>query len=118
MEDKNKAYKKMEVKEACDMCGIAIPIGYLWLRKWNKEGYEGLKDKEGKRDSETYVLDNKRSKNTHKKERFAVEYSEDQVVRILRDKIGMKFSKPYPRDYRRPADAEQILENQLKLTFT
>jgi len=31
------------------MCGIAIPMGYLWLRKWNKEGYEGLKDKEGKK---------------------------------------------------------------------
>jgi len=45
--------KKIEVKEACDMCGIAIPTGYLWLRKWNKEGYEGLKDKEGKRGSET-----------------------------------------------------------------
>ena len=102
------------------MCGIAIPMGYLWLRKWNKEGYEGLKDKEGKkgRPAKLTYWTTKKSKNTHKKERFAVEYSEDQVVRILRDKIGMKFSKPYPRDYKRPADAEQILENQLELTFT
>ncbi len=52
------------------------------------------------------------------KEKLGVEYSEDQVVRILRDKIGMKFSKPYPKDYRRPEDAEQVLENQLELTFS
>ncbi len=29
----------------------------------------------------------------------------------------MHFSKPYPVDYRKPKDAETILENQLKLTF-
>jgi len=126
--------KEMEVKEACSMCGIAVPTGYLWLRKWNEEGYEGLKDKEGKRgrpaklreeeiEKLKWLLKSKPYWTTKEvkiliKERFAVKYSEDQVVRILRDKIGMKFSKPYPRDYRRPADAEQILENQLELTFT
>ena len=29
----------------------------------------------------------------------------------------MRFSKPYPIDYRRPADAEALLENQLHLVF-
>jgi len=30
----------------------------------------------------------------------------------------MHFSKPYPTDYRKPKDAEAILENQLQLTFS
>lgn len=125
--------REMEIREACDLCGIAVPTGYLWVRKWNEEGYEGLKDKEGKRGrppklseeefeklkeylkSKTYWT-TKEVKILIKK-KFGVEYSDDQVIRILRDKIGMKFSKPYPKDYRRPKNAEEILENQLGLTF-
>ena len=126
--------KEMKIKEACDLCGIAIPTGYIWVRKWNEEGYEGLKDKEGKRGRPPKLGEKEleklkgylRSKPywTTKevkiliKERFKVEYSEDQVTRILRDKIGMRFSKPYPKDYRRPKNAEEILEKQLELTFS
>ena len=47
-----------------------------------------------------------------------IEYSQDHVVRILRDKLKMHFSKPYPMDYRKPKDAEKILENRLQLTFS
>jgi len=44
------------------------------------------------------------------KEKFGVEYSDDQIVRILRNKLKMHFSKPFPVDYRRPEDADAILE--------
>ena len=44
------------------------------------------------------------------KEKFGVEYSDDQMVRILRNKLKMHFSKPFPVDYRRPEDADAILE--------
>jgi putative transposase len=40
---------------------------------------------------------------------FGVSYSLDQVRRILKS-FGMFFGKPYPRDYRRPRDAEQVLK--------
>ena len=36
------------------------------------------------------------------KEVFKKELSEDQVRRILREKLKMRLSKPYPHDYRRP----------------
>ncbi|GAB6162846.1 hypothetical protein JCM12298_29950 [Desulfothermus naphthae] len=52
------------------------------------------------------------------KDTFDIEYSQDHVVRILRDKLKMHFSKPYPMDYRKPKDGEKILENQLQLTFS
>ena len=50
-------------------------------------------------------------------EKFDVDLSDDTVVRILRHELGLRFSKPYPIDYRRPADAEALLENQLHLVF-
>ena len=52
------------------------------------------------------------------KDKFGIDYSEDQIVRILRKKLQMHFAKPFPRDYRRPDDAEVLLENQLELTFS
>jgi hypothetical protein len=51
-------------------------------------------------------------------EKFGVDLSEDQIRRILRGKMNMLFSKPYPIDYRRPIDAEIILDNQLELTLS
>jgi len=42
-------------------------------------------------------------------EEFNVEYSLKQIRIILR-KFGMKLAKPFPHDYRRPDDAEEILK--------
>ena len=28
---------------ASDICGLSMSTGYVWIRKWNAEGYEGLK---------------------------------------------------------------------------
>jgi putative transposase len=42
-------------------------------------------------------------------QRFEVEYSLKQVRIILRNR-GLKFRKPYPKDYRRPPDAEEQLK--------
>jgi putative transposase len=49
---------------------------------------------------------------------FDVDLSEDQITGILRDIFGMHFSKPHPMDYRRPIDAEAILDNQLELVLS
>jgi len=50
-------------------------------------------------------------------EKFSVDLSDDTIVRLLRHEFGMRFSKPYSIDYRRPVDAEAVLENQLHLVF-
>jgi transposase len=50
------------------------------------------------------------------KEKFEIEYSEDQVVRILK-KFKMHHAKPFPHDYRKPENAKELLDNQLKLLF-
>lgn len=49
-------------------------------------------------------------------EQFKVAFSSRHVIRILRE-IGMNLLKPYPKDYRRPKDAEEQLFAELKKTF-
>jgi transposase len=124
----------IDLETACSMCGIATSTGYLWIRNWNEEGYESFKEKpnQGGRPPKLDEEDMEKLRAELKKkdywtthdvktellEKFGVDLSEDQVRRILRDKMKMLFSKPYPIDYRRPIDAEIILENQLELTFS
>jgi transposase len=124
----------MDLESACSMCGIAVSTGYLWIRNWNEEGYDGMKDKPNsggrppKLDEED--LEELRAELKQKDywttqevkgkilDKFGVDLSEDQIRRILRNKLNMLFSKPFPMDYRRPIDAELILENQIDLTFS
>jgi transposase len=124
----------IDLETACSICWIATSTGYLWIRNWNEEGYEGIKNKPnpGGRPPKLNEEDLEKLKEELKKkdywttqevkvqllEKFGVDLSEDQVRRILRGKMNMHFSKPYPIDYRRPIDAELILDNQLELTFS
>jgi transposase len=119
---------------ASDICGLSMSTGYVWIRKWNVEGYEGLKDKVKRTGRPPRLNDENmeklreilkgRSYWTTKdviieiKARFDVDLSDDQVIKILRNKFHMLFSKPYPMDYRRPLNAEAILENQLDLVLS
>jgi|GEM_PF-1720577 len=43
-------------------------------------------------------------------EEFGVNYSSWQVRRILKS-FGMKYAKPYQKDYRKPENAEKTLKN-------
>lgn len=47
---------------------------------------------------------------------FGIEYSEKQVHVILKS-MGMRHAKPYPRDHRRPADAEAVLKKDSRMLW-
>jgi putative transposase len=120
-------------EEACAICGIHTSTGYVWVRKWNEYGRNGFIDKEnvGGRPSKLSNDDLLELKEELKNKEywttrevrdkiscmFKKDLSEVTVIRVLRNKLGMHFSKPYPVDYRKPADADILLENQLYLTF-
>jgi transposase len=119
---------------ASDICGLCMSTGYVWIRKWNAGGYEGLKDKDTRTGRPPRLNDENMIKlkeilkskaywttkevlleiKTH----FDVDLSEDQIINILRNKYNMLFSKPYPMDYRRPVNAEDLLDNQLDLVLS
>ena len=119
---------------ASKICGLNLSTGYVWIRKWNAGGYGGLKDKDTrtgrppKLDNDDLVKlkeilktrDHWTTNEVRKviKDQFNVDLAISQVIKILRDKLDMLFSKPYPMDYRKPENAEEILENQLYLVFT
>ena len=42
-------------------------------------------------------------------DKFGPDFSEKHVRTILKN-LGLKFAKPYPKDYRRPPDAEKQLK--------
>src|SRR5512136_829484 len=123
----------LSYETACALCGIHTSTGYVWVRRWNKNGYDGLKESGnlGGRPAKLSENDLKQLEEVLKEkeywttkevrkeiiEKFDVDLSDDTVVRILRHELGLRFSKPYPIDYRRPADAEALLENQLHLVF-
>jgi transposase len=125
--------RNLSYEAACALCGIHTSTGYVWVRRWNKSGYDGLKESpnQGGRPAKLTENDLKQLEEILKKkeywttkevrkeiiDKFDMDLSDDTVVRILRHELGLRFSKPYPIDYRRPADAEALLENQLHLVF-
>jgi len=125
--------RNMPYEAACALCGIHTSTGYVWVRRWNKNGYDGFKESEnqGGRPAKLSENDLKHLEEILKEkdywttkevrkailDKFGVDLSDDTVVRILRHELGLRFSKPYSIDYRRPADADVLLENQLHLVF-
>lgn len=122
-----------DLDELCQGFGIATSTGYWWIRNWNQKGYEGLLEEETRSGrpprlddfdmSYLRVLLKAQSCWTLPeiseliKTTFGIEYSPAQLARILRKRVKMHFSKPFPHDYRRPEDAEEQLKAKLQDTF-
>jgi len=116
-------YKGMSVEESADFVGVTKATGYNWLKLWNKGGYKALipnfaggkppKLSENEFRELKNLLKNGQftTKEVHGliKEKFGVDYSLSQIRRILKS-MGMKYGKPYTKDYRRPENADQILK--------
>ena len=121
-------YAGEDVEKAAKKLGRCRATGFLWLNRWNKHGLKGLKPTFGggrpSKLSSTEISELKqklqnKSYWTPKEAKqliqtdYGIDYSADSVSRILRS-FGMRYGKPYPRDYRRPDDAEAKLKNSLK----
>lgn len=121
-------YAGTDVETAARKLGRCRATGYNWLSSWDKNGLEGLKPKFGggrpSKLSKAELSDLKRKLQSRScwtprdakqliRNEYGLEYSDDSVSRILRS-FGMRFGKPYPRDYRRPDDAEA----KLRLTLS
>ena len=121
-------YGGHSVTIAAEMAGTSHNTGYDWQRRWNKEGYDGLKPKFGggkpsklsDEQKKDLVVKLKEKNNWTTQEvqklienEYDVEYSSKQIIVILRQ-FGMKYGKPYPQDYRRPENAEDNLKKNLE----
>jgi transposase len=121
------------LEELCQAFGIATSTGYGWIRTWNRQGYDGIRE-EGKRTGcppklddwdiaylRTLLVERPYWMTAEVRElihqEFGVLDSPDPVVRILRKRLKMPLNKPFPRDYRRPDDAQERLRADLKQAF-
>ncbi len=120
-------YEGTSVEEACNLVGVAKPVGYIWQERWNDDGYEGLipryaggrpsKLNSQQKEKLVQLLKQKDVWTTDKVksliiDEFGVEYTLKQI-RIIARKFGMKYAKPFTHDYRRPDNAEEILKKTL-----
>lgn len=117
-------YDGESVEKAVEKVGVTKRIGYIWQERWNERGYEGIiprfaggrpsKLTQQQKNQLRQLLNQKESWTTKEVKElilkeFNVDYTLKQIYIILKD-LGMNFGKPYPRDYRRPTNAEDILK--------
>ena len=120
-----------QVEKAARKLGRCKATGYLWLKRWNYGGLEALKPtpREGKapklslekQEELRRVLEERNHWTTREvkvqiEERFGVTYSVRSVSRLLR-RLGMRYAKPYPKDYRKPKDAEARLKRAVETSL-
>jgi len=121
-------YAGDDVETAAKKIGRCRATGYLWLRQWNNGGAKAIKPtpREGlapklspdKKQKIQKLIQGQSYWSTKQvkaeiEERFGVKYSLRSVTRLLR-RLGMRYAKPYPRDFRRPDDAEAKLARALE----
>ena len=120
-------YDSESVAKAAGKLGRSKVAGYEWLRRYNEGGLEKLKPTfRGGRPPKLSSDKQEKLKDKLKERRdwttkevsqlveneFGATYSLRSVRRILRS-LKMRYAKPYPRDYRRPPDAEGKLKSSL-----
>jgi len=123
-------YKGYSVEESSVAAGVSKPTGFEIQKRWNESGLAGLvpgytggrkpkltdvQKAELKNALMTDPMDT-RSARILIKEKFGIDYSEKQVHVILR-KMGANHCKPYPKDHRRPDDAEAVLKKDSKMLW-
>jgi len=122
-----KMFELDDVQLASKSIGIAPSTGYEWLKRWNKEGLNGLipqydGGKPSKLSEEDYkrldeILDKTPNLTTDivseiLKSEFGVEFSDRHISRILK-RLNYTYTKPFMIYSKMPDDAE----DQLKKNF-
>jgi len=139
IEDENKKQRKVSerlefirlrylgysVPEACKIKNITIQTGYNWQRSWNEGGLESLIPNYGGGRPASMTADQRtifenaviRDQLTTTeagafiRDRFMIVFTPKHIRSMLRS-MGFRHAKPYDIDYRRPADAEQVLKKR------
>lgn len=118
-------YDGEPAQKAANKLGRCRATGYFWLKRWNNQGIDKLKPtfkggrppklSSNQKEDLKRKLESKGNTTTKEarkliRDEFSKNYSVDSVTRILRS-LGMRYAKPYLRDYRRPNDAELRLKS-------
>ena len=124
-------YDGEPAEKAAKKLGRSRATGYFWLKRWNNQAAQGLKPmfrggrppklSSNEKEELKRKLESKGNTTTKEarkliRDEFGKNHSIDSVSRILRS-FGMRYAKPYPRDYRRPNDAETRLKSAVEASM-
>lgn len=133
----SKLDRHFALADICDFLKVPLSTAYVWIRSWKKFGYQGIANpcrtterppgrpptlNDADMGQLKVLLSGKDHWTTEEVREliantWGVTLSASQVQRILKRKLGMHLSKPYPHDYRRPNDAEEQLASVLAETY-
>lgn len=116
-------YRGMSVPMAAFVLGVSKRTRYLWLKRWNSRGVDGLIPMNGGvfrskltaeqvNDLRKHLLNGSWSTSEVMnaiRSRYNVDYSMRQISRIL-NKFGMHHANPYTHDHPRPLDVDRNLK--------
>jgi putative transposase len=101
-------YEGATVEEAANLVGISKPIAYQWQKRWNQDGYGGLKPRfaggcpsklsDEQKEKLKIMLQGRDDWSTKEVQElilkeFNAEYTTKQILVILK-KFGMRHAKP------------------------
>jgi putative transposase len=123
------AMKTGNLKEACEILDIPIKTGQDWVKKWNKNGIDGLRHKKGA-GRPSYLLEGQfeeldewmegkeylvtKDVYSYIKEHFGIDYSIKQVRRIVK-KLNYTWVSPYPIADEQAENAEELLKEKTEI---
>ena len=120
----------MPILHAAELVGVNRGTGFRWIKQYNENGLKGLMPKYG--GGRPSFLSNEQLKELKEilsdpkenysisetqtliKEKYSVKYSYKQVWEIVRKKLGLNYSKPFPVYENKPENAENILKKTRK----
>lgn len=123
--------KKESVSQVAKDSGLTRRPIYNWIKAWNEHGIEGLKPiphlgrpsklsdtnlSKLKVILEKVVFFTTAEAKKIIKEEFNIDFSLYWTSKILKNKLGFRFSKPYLMDKRKPSNADEILKQNIEKT--
>lgn len=118
------------IKHATEAIGVNRGTGFRWIKQYNEGGLEGLMPKYGGgrpsflsdeqlKELKQILSNPEENYSIHEvqtliNEKYGIKYSYKQVWEIVRKKLAMNYSKPFPVYENKPANAEEILKKTQK----
>ncbi len=88
-------YMGDSVEEACNKVGISKRMGYIWQKRWNRDGYAGLVPRYG--GGRPPKLNKEQLEDLRLLLREKKEWKTGEATELIRDRFGVNYSKKQVR---------------------
>lgn len=121
----------LSIAKASEHLNVCSKTGETWVKNYNANGLDGLKTKykncgrksrmseENLKDLKNFIDNSEKSYDVADvkiiiEERYGINYSENYVWRLLREKLDYNYGKPFFKYLEQPENAEEDFKKKLK----